>query len=150
MSRTSGALNIPPAALSARRSARNNAILPPVTPEARRYAVKELARRAGVSRDFFEKWIVDVTPERTSVSFGSGFNGQLHFNHLVSDAPEKTAPSVIPVALAKWAHELPSLPDLILPFCHSEKDSPKPLYQTTCPRTVTCRLDLLRSFLYTL
>lgn len=133
--------------------AKNTKALPQITPEARRYAVKELARRAGVSRDFFEKWVIEFTPARTTISFGSESSAKVHFVHANGDPLEKIARGPIPVARARWLDgRRDGIADdpLILPFCHSEPDSCVPLYRPARDRGFTCQLDLLSSFLFVL
>jgi len=152
-SNTLGASSLPRSADGHRGALAKRNRLPWVSAEARRYAVKELARRAGVSQEFFSKWTVEVTPERTTVSFGPERNARLHFAHDVGGALEKIATGTIPVAYAggpQDPHDGGQLPELILPFCDSETDSRAPLYRTSGMGASTCRLDLLVSFLFTL
>src|SRR5215472_10896056 len=54
---------------------------PQITREARIYALKELARRAGVSRDFFKKWVIQITGDHTTVSFGTYPGCKIQFQH---------------------------------------------------------------------
>ena len=132
----------------------NNTAVPQLTPEARRYAVKELARRSGVSREFFQKWQIEVRGDRTIVSLGPEANGKIHFLHARESLFEEIAPGFIPVAHAAWLnppHDSLASPDLILPFCDSNADLREPLYQPAADgSSIVCRLDLLSSFLFTL
>jgi hypothetical protein len=52
-----------------------------VTPGARRYAVRELARRAGVTAEFFERWSVDVRETETVVELPLPSRPRIHFEH---------------------------------------------------------------------
>jgi hypothetical protein len=124
-----------------------------ITPAARRYATKELARRAGVSRDFFQKWQIEVKPDRTIVSLGAETTAKIHFLHTQEIVFEQFARRIFPVARAGWLDRPPDAgisPDLFLPFCESDQDPSQPLYERTCDGTIVCRLDLLSSFLFTL
>lgn len=121
--------------------------LPAITPEARRYAVKELARRACVSREFFQKWTIEVTANRTTISFGPEVHGQIHFPHRVG--PLRRG---VPVARANslnGAHQIPA-PDIVLPFCEADTESTGPLFRPTSLGSLTCRHDVLSSLLFTL
>lgn len=135
------------------RLVENKATLPHVTPEARRYALRELARRAGVSRDFFEQWSLEAASEHTTVSLGSSSGKKIHFHHSAGDSLSKIAGGPIPVARAGWLDHPPGAlagTDLVLPFCESEADSRAPLYQPSGDGNLNCRLDLLSSLLLTL
>lgn len=122
--------------------------LPVITPEARRYAVKELARRAGVTKEFFQQWTIDVTLQRTSVSFGPELRGRIHFPHRMTTPVHRG----IPVTTASWLHGATdsSAPDLILPFCEPQPASDGPLYRPTSIGGLTCQHDVLGSLLFTL
>lgn len=126
--------------------------LPQITREARRYAVRELARRAGVSRTFFDSWTIETKIDKTTISFGPATSGKIHFVHGLSDSHEAAAKRT-PVASAGWTHprhDVQTPVDLILPFCESERDAREPLYQSSGSQSLTCRLDVLRSLLFTL
>lgn len=127
--------------------------LPRITPEARRYAVKELARRAGVSKDFFKKWTIDAGRELTTVSFGQDSKAEIQFVHQADESLAAIAHREIPVARARGLNgrgdELGE-PDLICPFCSSNADSREPLYGPTDGDRLTCRLDILASVLFAL
>ncbi|HKM67274.1 MAG TPA: polysaccharide deacetylase family protein [Candidatus Acidoferrum sp.] len=128
-------------------------LLPQITPEARRYAVKELARRAGVSKEFFQTWVIETSPEHTTISLGSGLNATVQFVHYHGRMFDEIAGGAIPVARAGWlAGGQDPIPgsDLIVPFCDSETNSGAPLYQPNGDRGLICRLDILASFLFTL
>ncbi len=123
--------------------------LPIITPEARRYAVKELARRSGVPLDFFRKWQIDVTVDKTTISFGPEIRGKVHFAHSSLEHQDRIAGPAIPVARASVS-KLSPVHGLILPFCEPQPSPLQPLYQFANPETLVCRLDVLRSYLFTL
>jgi hypothetical protein len=126
--------------------------LPAITPEARRYAVRELARRAGVSKEFFEQWGIATSLEHTKVFFDAGRNAWVRFVHEKRELNDEMASGSLPVARAGWGEALWDSAtgyDLCLPFCSPEPDSHAPLYQRS-NGGVTCRMDLLASILFTL
>jgi hypothetical protein len=120
--------------------------------DARRYAVKELARRAGVSREFFLTWKIDVTAKRTTISFGPDGSKKIHFEHASGALLEKIGRKDFPVARAGWSRPpgggIPDA-DLIIPFCQSDAEPSAPLFQQSADREIVCRLDLLLSLLLT-
>jgi hypothetical protein len=122
----------------------------PITTQARRYAVKELARRAGVSKAFFLTWHIAITHERTTISLGHETSRRIHFPHansILEVAPRES----IPVGRAAWFRtDKTGAPALVLPFCACDSDPRQPLYQVTRDGDVVCRMDLLSSFLFTL
>jgi hypothetical protein len=126
---------------------------PKITPEARKYAVKELARRAGVSADFFRQWAIDITPESTIASFGPEVHGYVSFPNHSEESMEYAAPGSLPVARSRWMcepHGAMPVPDLIIPFAEKASDARGPLYFAKSLGGLTCRHDLLRSILFTL
>jgi hypothetical protein len=118
--------------------------------DARRYAVKELARRAGVTRDFYLTWKIDVTDRRTTVSFGPDGSKKLHFEHATANLIEKFERKEFPVARAAWSRPFegrnPEV-DLVIPFCETETAPSTPLFQRVSDSETICRLDLLLSLL---
>ena len=123
------------------------------TPEARRYAVKELARRAGVTRDFFDDWDIQCLGERTTVTLSPGSSRQIHFECVPEEDLAYVANGDFPIA--KTAHpigcsNLPEREDLIVPFCKLPKDQKVPLFQRQLDGSYLCPLDLLFSMLLTL
>jgi predicted metal-dependent phosphoesterase TrpH len=153
MSITTKSESLPCAGEFDSRALKIKRMLPQITPEARRYAVKELARRAGVSKEFFQTWVIETKPKHTTISLGSGQNATIQFVHGERRTFDGIARGTIPVAragrLGGW-HDPISGSDLLLPFCDSGADSPRPLYQRDADRGLICRLDLLASFLFTL
>ena len=144
-------LSRPPVCLSP--GGRDLASLIQVTPEARRYAVRELARRGGVAREFFQKWTIEVTPNCTSIAFGQESSSRIHFRPANGDSLQKIAHGNIPVGHAKCL-QTPNASyeasDLVLPFCEDRGASHLPLYQSAPGGDFVCELDLLACFLFTL
>jgi hypothetical protein len=126
--------------------------LPAITPEARQYAVKELARRAGVSQQFFKRWIIQVAPSETTVSFQQGTNAKIRFLHGPEAGFVQHLAGEIPIGRAEWLSSTQTSTgprDLIIPFCRSRHNH-GPLYETAPERSLNCKLDLLASIVLTL
>jgi hypothetical protein len=126
--------------------------LPEIKPAARRYALRELARRAGVSKTFFDAWKVDVSPIETLVSFAQDSKARVRFCHGPEAGLVQNFASEIPVARARWPSAAAAgnqAHDLILPFCSSHQSS-APLYEIASDGSFHCRLDLLASIVLTL
>jgi hypothetical protein len=121
--------------------------------EARRYAVKELARRAGVSRESFATWKVEVESDQTIVSVVSDGNKKVLFPHASDDTFRKIAAGNCPYAEADWL----KVPDdhllkqsLCLPFVESQQDRSLRLFWPGENGSFLCSCDLLLSLLCTL
>ncbi len=52
-----------------------------ITPQARYYALAELTRRAGIPVDFFRKWKVTVSREKTIFEISNGASKFISFPH---------------------------------------------------------------------
>lgn len=126
--------------------------LPEITPEARRYAVKELARRAGVSPQFFKSWMIQVTPVETTISFRQETNAKIRFLHGPEAGLVQDLAGEIPIGRAEWlaTTQADTRPrDLIIPFCRSRQNH-GPLYVSAPDASLDCKLDLLASIVLTL
>ncbi|HME11391.1 MAG TPA: polysaccharide deacetylase family protein [Candidatus Acidoferrum sp.] len=124
-----------------------------LTPEARIYALKELARRAGVTREFFLSWQIEVTNHQTSISFASGQPAQIHIEHASPALLQRLAAGDFPVVQASClpfpgrnAGESP----LILPFCDVRSGPHQPLFQRSADSSFLCSADILLATLFTL
>lgn len=121
--------------------------VPQITPEARRYAVKELARRAAVPKSFFDQWQIATTESQTTITFGPNSHARIYFPHQSQAAQRPATPTEIPVARRGWlsnhghngAHS-----DLLLPFCNASQNG-QPLYARCFDGSLTCQGDLLAS-----
>ena len=127
--------------------------VPQITPQGRRYAVKELARRAGVAKELFDRWKIEVDREKTIVHFSKESNAKMTFLHQGDWALDGDTNGTIPISRAAWLNDQAPLDcemDLICPFCRSSEDSRKPLYRPAENGGLICRLDVLASTLFTL
>ncbi len=148
-----GHQNTLPFVRAAVRAGKTSPHLSSLTSEARRYAVKELARRAGVTREFFLTWKIQVFEDRTTVSLGAAANKTIYFLHAPRESLERQIKQTIPVAKAGWLYPHANgkcEPDLILPFCLNDSDHRAPLYQTATDGSIICRADILSSLVLTL
>jgi hypothetical protein len=126
--------------------------LPEITPASRRYALKELARRAGVSRAFFATWNIEVKPFETVVSFKEKPTARMRFLHGASAGLVQNLEATIPVARTALPFGFSlgdQAQDLILPFC-SASSCRGALYESAADGNLHCRLDLLASIVLTL
>src|SRR5215813_6725606 len=83
----------------------NESPIPHLTADARRYALKELARRAGVPKTFFDTWKIESSSASTIASFSVGPVCKIEFVHQPDTRLEKLAE--VPVARVDWP-DLPS------------------------------------------
>lgn len=118
------------------------------TPEARRYAIKQLAVRAGVQPDFLATWTIQVGPLDTVVTIASK---RIRFPHALPEFWRQFPGRDIPVARLTWmappAAELAALvPDFVVPFA----DDTGPLFRGAGEAEIQCSVDLPAAALLTL
>lgn len=123
-----------------------------ITPQARRYALWELARRAGVPRDMFRAWTIHHEPGGTLLETSTG--KQIFFPTLSDDALARIASNQSRTVKRCWMYspreELKSVvPDFVVPFVG---DSPleAPLFTAVSHERIECAVDLLLAVLLTL
>ena len=134
-----------------RMDAMREALVP--TPEARRYAVKELARRAGVSQDFYLTWNVNVSSTKTTVAFGPDGSKKIHFERAHNSLLEKISKGEFPVARVSCPELLGKenpAGDVVIPFCEPNAQPSAPLFERSSNSEIVCHLDLLLSLLLTM
>lgn len=126
-----------------------------VTAEARFYAVKELARRAGVALETLRTWRVVVNNDATTVYVEPGTQKRVRFpNSLPSIWTDLLAGS-FRTARFDWMRE-PSaelkeaIPQFVAPFLQDLPGDTRPLFETAGMNCVDCNADLLLSTLLTL
>jgi hypothetical protein len=119
---------------------------PTLTPESQRYALKELARRAGVSRQFFASWKLESSATEFVAILNPVSRATLRFPlHLRATAKITKA---IPVCrIANSGHD--GHADFWLPFSEAEGSKLQPLFRLD-NHTMVGHADLLRSALFTL
>jgi len=126
--------------------------LPEITAEARLYSLRELSRRAGVSQEFFDSWVIQVTPTETTVQVGQPRTLIIRFLHGPAAGFNQHLTNEIPVSRVSWpyAGQVDTFPgDLLLPFCRVEQLN-RPLYENLADGSLRCNFDVLASFVLTL
>jgi hypothetical protein len=130
-----------------------------ITPQARRYAIEELARRAGVPASFYRAWKVTTEQSRTVVNIANGRSVQITFPHASAEVLRDLAQGRIHTSRACWMktpaeHLARLIPDFVVPFSHRVTDSSssviKPLFIARSADHVECTVDLPLSILLTL
>lgn len=123
------------------------------TAEARTYAVKELARRAGVTREFFDSWDIVCRGERTTISLVPGESKNIHFECLSHDSVDQNSCEPKAVSRVGFLAERvaqTATRHLIVPFSRPSVDGSSPLFQKQMDGSYKCQLDLLLSVVFTL
>jgi uncharacterized protein DUF7033 len=125
-----------------------------LTPAARRYALKELASRAGVAAELFQSWRISVREEETLVWVEAGTEKCIRFPHVPQRFWDRLATREYSTVRAAWMAAPPEalrrlVPDLVVPFAH-ERRADLPLFVPVDRNGIHCSLDLLASILLTL
>ncbi|MGH9680125.1 MAG: DUF7033 domain-containing protein, partial [Candidatus Acidiferrales bacterium] len=127
-----------------------------ITPQARAYAIWELARRAGVPIEFFRIWQITVEAYQTVVEPIPGNPLQICFPHATPEHLETLSHGVPPATCRKsWVREprpgVKSLiPDLIVPFVQDGNGSGEPLFVRKSVDCWECTVDLPLSIILSL
>lgn len=126
-----------------------------ISPEARCWAVKELARRAGVTRDFFNSWTIEIRPDVTIVYVQPETGKQIRFRTLSSERCNGLAGPAFHTIHAGWMSppEEPvksAVPDLVVPFCEEVENGDRSLFWRANADRVECFVDLPASALFSL
>ena len=126
-----------------------------ITREARLYALKELARRAGVTPEFFRSWKIEFGTEEILVYVLPPEAKCIRFKSAPRTLPKPHQPSRMRTAHAGWmrppnepARTL--VPHFVVPFAGGNGESGHPLFAHLGADTVECSVDLLASTLLTL
>lgn len=126
-----------------------------ITPQARYYAVAELCRRAGVTREFFRTWKVSVLSEKTVFEISNGTLKKIIFPHASPHILKTLAAGLlssvnVPLAEGISDAEGGRMTHCAVPFVASEIEEDKPLFYLTDQNHLECALDLPLSILLTL
>src|SRR6202142_514204 len=97
--------------------------------EARTYAVRQLARRAGVSHEWFRTWRIEHAAERTVVFPFAERRQRITFNHAPREYWEALRSGRFTVARASWPDTMPpctprDLLGFIIPFADKPIEGP--------------------------
>jgi hypothetical protein len=128
-----------------------------ITPQARCYAIEELARRAGVPSSFYRSWKITSDQYKTVVHIANGRDVQITFPHASAELLRDLAQGRIRTSRACWMRQPGGtkgnmVPDFLVPFSQPGADSTpiKPLFVAKSPDHVECTVDLPLSILLTL
>lgn len=126
-----------------------------VTREARLYALKELARRAGVSAEFFNSWKIDVRDNETTIYIEPGTAKLIRFRNAPPNFWRDLVVANFHTVRASWSHPpLESVrnlvPDFVIPFSPEKQDGKWPLFSVVDRNSMECFLDLPISILLSL
>jgi hypothetical protein len=115
---------------------------------ARLWAVKELARRAGVSKDFFESWQIENSRDSTTIRLLPGTRKQITFRRVADDKfRDGLAGRRFRTVRARWM-ACPREPirssvgDLVVPYCERQPERAPPLFSRAGADSITCFADL--------
>jgi len=126
-----------------------------ITPQARYYALTELARRAGIPVDFFRKWKVTVTRDKTVFEISNGTSKFITFphagsKHLKELAAGKFSYVSLPLAARVNGAEDSSISYCVVPFVAPMGAEVRPLFYLVDQNHLECAVDLSLSILLTL
>jgi hypothetical protein len=124
-----------------------------VTREARLYAIRELVRRAGVSREVLHSWRIDFEEGWTTLHLGT--NRRLRFRNSSPGLRNDHFPSLQQTARASWTYDPVNsvrkcVPDFVIPFQDESKNSPAPIFRHLTDDCVEFDWDLPLVTLFTL
>jgi len=117
------------------------------------YGLKELARRAGVSTDFFRTWRVDFEEQNTVTVFVQpGTNRQIRFTRCPASFWEELSSDKFHTSTASWmcAPDSPPVRNFKIPFSSDPRSEVGPLFRPAGIDCVECPVDLLTSTVLTL
>lgn len=141
-----------PFTISSQLHSHHEAGLNVLTTEARLYAIKELARRAGVSADFFRTWRIQSSADHTAIDILPGSDKQLRLTHAPTDLwSDLVRNSCNTLKLTSpWQAATPSITDFIVPFVPKSHADLKSLFRPIGSDAVEVTVDLPLAALLTL
>jgi len=127
-----------------------------LTIEARRYAIGEIIKRAGVSPEWSKTWRIEIDDESAAIHLDSAGRKKVVFP--VLPAPGAAPETVVSGGVARpaWTFPPPAnlralVPDFIVPFVGSgHRGDGTPVYSATDPDTIQFNFDLPAAALFTL
>jgi hypothetical protein len=120
------------------------------------YAIKELAKRAGVTAEFFDTWRIEFEDAGyVSVCVRPGTKKRLRFPRPKPEFWGRLHAGVFRTATAGWPATPPRqvaelVPDFRIPFSSSERDDVGPIFAAAHQDCLECPVDLPTSALLTL
>lgn len=126
-----------------------------ITPQARCYAIFELARRAGISSEFQKQWSIRVDAKETTVTLDAAGEKTIVFPHASPDLLRELSAGRIRTLRRRWMFSpknatLLNIPDFQVPFARDADNSSKTLFISRGPGKLECTVDLPLSILMTL
>jgi hypothetical protein len=126
-----------------------------ISKAARHWAIKELARRAGVSHEFFKSWDIEVEQGTTVIRLQPGTEKQILFQNLSDEIGGDLAGPGFRTVRARWMSEpcgpiRTAVPDFVVPFCERAQHGLHPLFRRASVDRIECFADLPASALFTL
>ena len=121
-----------------------------------RYGIKELARRAGVSKEFFDSWRIesDASDAVVRVFVDPERRKQIRFPKPDGEYWSELKAGRHRTATARWLNPQNDgrglVPDFKVPFSSSRQSDIGPLFVRIDEHSVECRVDLLTSAILTL
>ena len=119
-----------------------------ITREARLYSLKELARRAGASADFFRSWRIEFDRDATTIYVNPGTAKRIRIRNAPSKFWRELSAGTFRTTRASWFYPplepiSTLIPNFIIPFsCESQNASP-PLFGTVEHECVESAFDIL-------
>ncbi len=125
-----------------------------ITPEARRYSVRELGRRAGVSNESLRLWRIDVEEKWTTVHLFPGIEKHLRFKNAPAGSWTDCLKSQA-VARACWAYNPQRsvrrrVPEFIIPAQHGLSGSNVPVFRQITNDSIEFDWDLPLATFFTI
>lgn len=126
-----------------------------LTPEARRYAIGEIIKRAGVTREFSKNWRVEIDHQSATIYPEPGGKKAIIFPIQVSQADVVSSISSGGTSRAGWAYPPSGLchstPDFIIPYTgRNQTAGISPVFSAIDPETIRFNFDLPAATLFTL
>jgi hypothetical protein len=126
-----------------------------LTEAAIRYAMKQLACRAGVADEVSTRWRIDLSdPGFVTVFIQSGTNKCIRFPRISEAVWRQIRSGAFWTSTAQWIEGYDdagfALPDLKIPFASVPRTNVGPLFREDRENRVTCATDLLLSVIVTL
>ena len=126
-----------------------------ITPPARRYAIAELARRAGVSDTIQKEWRISVEEDKTVLRLPGQIEKQIAFPHAAAALLRELSMGRTPMARRSWmfaptAFLREVVPDFVVPFAWDADNHDLSLFVRRDSNTIECTVDLPLSILFSL
>ena len=128
---------------------------PGPNPNAARYAIEQLARRAQVDDATIQSWRVDDSDrDYLTVYLGAGTRKRVRFPRIRNGAWDQINRGIFHTSTAAWwpgaNRNCEVIPDFKIPFSSSSQTHSGPLFIADAPESFTCAVDLPTSILLTL